>query len=88
MASSYRSEYPSGIAVDAGIQEFFEKFYDISDTPNIHEKYVNSFTKDATFILATKVSKGHDGKRTQFTWCQIVQCQYRSCPLSNPANMM
>lgn len=60
MAHSYKSEYPSGTPIDDGIVQFFETFYQTSDTPHAHEKYADSFTKDATFVLASKTSKGYD----------------------------
>lgn len=56
MSVSYASEYPD-ISVDPAVKAFFEKFYAISDTPDIHERYAQSFTPDATLIMAsTKVS--------------------------------
>lgn len=44
-----------------GIPEFFQSFYQISDTADAHTKYLSYFTKDATFIIAAKRSNGHDG---------------------------
>jgi hypothetical protein len=41
---------------------FFEKFFRISDTPDLHEQYTRNFAEDATFILASKTSKGRDGE--------------------------
>ncbi len=61
MAHSYKSEYPAGIQIDDGIKAFFEEFYKTSDTPDAHEKYADSFTKDATIVMASKVGKGRDG---------------------------
>jgi hypothetical protein len=61
MAHSYASAYPD-VPVLAGIPEFFQNFYQTSDTPGVDDKYTTYFTKDATFILASKTSKGHDGK--------------------------
>ncbi|ROT35155.1 hypothetical protein SODALDRAFT_353535 [Sodiomyces alkalinus F11] len=58
MSPSYKSEYPAGLAVDSSIISFFENFYRISDTPGNHEAYADNFTDDATFILASKVSRG------------------------------
>ena len=62
MASSYKSEYPASIPVDEGIVKFFEIFYETSDTPSAHERYAESFTKDATLIMASKKSQGHKGR--------------------------
>jgi hypothetical protein len=61
MAHQYKSEYPAGVQIDDGIKTFFEEFYKTSDTPDAHEKYADSFTKDATLVMASKVGKGRDG---------------------------
>ena len=61
MAHSYKSQYPSGVAVDPSIVEYFQDFYRISDTPDAHDEYTGKFTDDATFILASKVSHGREG---------------------------
>ncbi|KAH6672653.1 hypothetical protein F5X68DRAFT_119803, partial [Plectosphaerella plurivora] len=64
MAHSYESEYPPGAAVAPGIVQFFRDFYALSDTPGdtpgAHERYVDAFTPDATFILASKTSVGSE----------------------------
>ncbi|KAI6781178.1 fungal specific transcription factor [Emericellopsis cladophorae] len=57
---SYKSEYPSGVHVDPEIKSFFENFYAISDTPGDHDKYVDQFAPDATFVLASNKSTGHE----------------------------
>lgn len=62
MAHSYKSDYPADSTINDGIRQFFQTFYEISDTPDAHDTYANQFTKDATFILGTKKSYGHDGK--------------------------
>jgi hypothetical protein len=63
MAHSYSSEYPPNLPIDPEIVQFFEKLYETTDinTPEAHEKYVNNFTQDATFGMAGKTVKGHDG---------------------------
>ncbi len=66
MAHSYKSAYPSGIEVDDGIKAFFEEFYQISDTPDMHEAYADSFTKDAVLIMASKRAEGRDGESCSF----------------------
>lgn len=60
MASQYTSELPS-IPIDPSIPKFFENFYHISDTPHAHDRYVDSFTDDATMILASKKAVGREG---------------------------
>ncbi|KFH44092.1 hypothetical protein ACRE_051360 [Hapsidospora chrysogenum ATCC 11550] len=58
---SYKSDYPAGVSVDPEIVAFFEEFYRISDTPGAHDEYVDLFTQDATFKLASKQATGHEG---------------------------
>tara|TARA_R110002060_G_scaffold24711_10_gene33586 strand:+ start:96 stop:329 length:234 start_codon:yes stop_codon:yes gene_type:complete len=62
MSHSYRSEVPQGIELDDGIRAFFEEFYKTSDTPDAHDKYADSLTADADFIMASKKAKGRDGE--------------------------
>jgi hypothetical protein len=62
MAHSYSSEYPLEVVVDEGIKAFFEEFYKTSDTPDAHDKYADSFTGDATLIMASKKAVGREGK--------------------------
>jgi hypothetical protein len=61
MSHTYTSQYPPDVKVDQSVRDFFSSFYRISDTPDTHENYVRQFTQDATFILASKTAKGHDG---------------------------
>jgi len=61
MSHSYKSEYPAGVEIDAGIKTFFEEFYKLSDTPEAHEQYANSFTKDATVVMGIKKVVGRPG---------------------------
>ncbi|KAL2223105.1 hypothetical protein M432DRAFT_37305 [Thermoascus aurantiacus ATCC 26904] len=39
---------------------FMEEFYATSDDPAAHEKYVASFTPDATLIMGSKVARGSE----------------------------
>lgn len=55
---SYASEYPAGIDFDPAFRKFFEDFYAVSDTPDVHDKYADNFTDDATLIMASKTVKG------------------------------
>jgi hypothetical protein len=71
MPHSYKSEYPSGVQIDDGIKAFFEEFYKTSDTPDVHEKYADNFTKDATLIMASKKGVGREGN-SYFLRCQLV----------------
>lgn len=60
MAHSYKASYPTHISVDPGIVVFFEKFYEVSDTPPAHEEYADSFAPDASFQIGIKEVKGRD----------------------------
>ncbi|KAJ5468394.1 hypothetical protein N7475_006146 [Penicillium sp. IBT 31633x] len=42
----------------AALVAFLEDFYRTSDTESLHEKYVQSFTEDATLIMGPKEAKG------------------------------
>ncbi|KAF2637270.1 hypothetical protein P280DRAFT_113591 [Massarina eburnea CBS 473.64] len=61
MAHSYTSEYPSSVSFDPAYKKFFEDFYKVSDTPDIHEQYVENFTKDATLVMAQTKVQGTEG---------------------------
>ena len=41
--------------------KFFETFYQISDTPDAHEKYADYFTKDGVMVLASAKVEGREG---------------------------
>lgn len=59
--SQYQATLPSDNSVKPETAKYFETFYKISDTPDAHDRYTEQFTKDATLIMATSVSKGSDG---------------------------
>lgn len=60
---SYQIEYDTSLAPPRGadIIAFMNDFYRTSDTEELHEKYVQSFTDDATLIMGPKEAKGTDG---------------------------
>ncbi|KAF1353892.1 hypothetical protein BDV97DRAFT_291349 [Delphinella strobiligena] len=58
--SSYASEYPAGEQFDPAYKQFFERFYQISDTPDAHEEYSKQFTSNADLTMASKKAKGTD----------------------------
>lgn len=60
--AQYKSSYPSISEVPPSLRQFFETFYNISDTPEAHEKYVDFFTKDAVLIMASVKVEGSDGR--------------------------
>lgn len=63
MSHSYASQYPANIPAADGIKAFFEAFYKISDTPDIHDVYADSFTSNATLIMGSKKHVGREGDR-------------------------
>ena len=60
---SYKIAYDATLAPPRGpaIVAFMEDFYRTSDTESLHEKYVKSFTEDATLIMGPKEVKGASG---------------------------
>ncbi|KAL2002917.1 hypothetical protein VTN02DRAFT_5571 [Thermoascus thermophilus] len=54
---------------------FMEEFYATSDDPTAHDKYVASFTPDATLIMGPKVGKGSEEIRTlrHGLWTHVAQ---------------
>jgi hypothetical protein len=61
MPHSYASQYPANVPAADGIKAFFEAFYQTSDTPDIHDAYADSFTTNATVIMASKKAVGREG---------------------------
>lgn len=60
---SYNIAYDTARAPPRGaaLVAFMEDFYRTSDTESLHEKYVQSFTEDATLIMGPKEAKGASG---------------------------
>jgi hypothetical protein len=60
---SYNIAYDTARAPPRGaaLVAFMEDFYRTSDTESLHEKYVQSFTEDATLIMGPKEAKGTSG---------------------------
>lgn len=57
--SSYVAELPA-LTIDEDIPAFYEKFYEVSDNPEVHEEYARSFTEDATLIMGSRpAAKGY-----------------------------
>lgn len=61
MDGSYSVQCPPDQSVHPDIVAFLQSFYSVSDTPGETEKYVDMFTEDATFVLASKKAAGHAG---------------------------
>lgn len=56
----YQAEV-AGDLVKPEIQKFFDSFYQISDTPDVHQKYSEQFTKDAKLIMASNEANSRAG---------------------------
>lgn len=57
----YTASVPDGDLVKPEITKYFETFYQTSDTPDAHEQYAASFTKDAKLVMASNEVNGRDG---------------------------
>ena len=58
---TYTGQTPPSTKLDPRVVPFFEKFFEVSDTPSAHDSYVHSFFPDADFVMGTKATKGFDG---------------------------
>lgn len=60
---SYTIPYETVLAPSRGaaIVAFMEDFYRTSDTEALHDKYVDSFTDDATLIMGPREARGASG---------------------------
>ena len=60
--STYKGSLPEQVKYDRKLPEFFERFYEVSDTnsEDAHEEYARSLTDDATLIMGIKEAKGYD----------------------------
>lgn len=59
--SQYTASTPGPDHVRPEIVNYFEHFYEVSDSPTEHEGYSHEFTKDATLIMGPSESKGRSG---------------------------
>ena len=62
----YSIQTASDASVQPHILEFIKDFYRISDTFGETEKYVDQFTPNATFVVASKKASGHPGTTPPF----------------------
>lgn len=60
--SQYTASTPGDGQVRPEIKSFFEKFFEISDTPSVHEQYSEQFTKDGKLVMGPNEANGRDGK--------------------------
>ncbi|KAF4974587.1 hypothetical protein FZEAL_8514 [Fusarium zealandicum] len=79
MDSTYDMQSPSDQSLDSGIVSFLQTFYRVSDTPGETEKYVEMFTDDATFVLASKKAVGHKEITTmrEGMWDSVASRKHR-----------
>jgi hypothetical protein len=64
MASAYQASYPDDTTFDLAIKEFLEKFYAMSDDPEVTaEAYADNFTDGATLVMGKNRAVGRSGLR-------------------------
>lgn len=61
MEQQYSIQSPSDESVQPHIIQFIQSFFSVSDTPGETAKYVDMFTPEATFVVASKKASGHAG---------------------------
>ena len=59
---NYTASTPGDSQVKPEIKRYFEKFYQISDTPDAHERYSEQFTKNGKLIMGPAESNGRAGR--------------------------
>lgn len=59
--TQYTASTPGDDQVRPEIRSFFERFFEISDTPSDHENYSQQFTQNGKLIMGPNESKGRDG---------------------------
>ncbi|CAF3622049.1 hypothetical protein SNK05_010453 [Fusarium graminearum] len=59
MEQQYSIQSPSDESVQPHIIQFIQSFFSVSDTPGDTAKYVDMFTPEATFVVASKKASGH-----------------------------
>ena len=79
--SQYTASVPSDGQVKPEIRSFFEKFYEISDTPNAHEKYAEQLTKDGQLIMGPNESNGRESE-SELDLLKTI------CPFNRPTSVV
>lgn len=59
--SQYSAAVPNDGQVRPEIKSFFERFYEISDSPEGHEQYADMFTNSGQLIMGPNAVSGRDG---------------------------
>jgi hypothetical protein len=59
--SGYEPFYPSNVRLDGSVKRFISHFFEVSDTPDTVDEWVDLFHDDATVIMGKDVAKGKDG---------------------------
>lgn len=58
--SQYTASVPGDGQVREEIKAFFEKFYQVSDSPSAHDEYATFFTKNGVLIMGPNETSGRD----------------------------
>lgn len=59
-SAQYNSEYPN-LPFDSKYRDFISRFYEISDTPDLHDEYAASFAENGRLQMASKEVHGTEG---------------------------
>ena len=59
--TSYTAAGPADGTVKPEILKFYERFYEVSDSPSGHQDYADMFTKDGKIIIGTASATGTEG---------------------------
>ena len=59
--SQYIAEIPAGDFVPKSIVKFFERLYQISDSPGQHEEFAGCFTEDGVIVFGSSRLEGRKG---------------------------
>lgn len=60
--SQYSAAVPGDGQVRPEIKAFFERFYEVSDTPDGHDDYADMFTKNGKLVMGPNGVEGRDGE--------------------------
>jgi hypothetical protein len=59
--SGYEPAYPSNNPVDASVQGFITRFFEVSDDPDRDDEWVGFFEEDAALTMGRDVARGVGG---------------------------
>ncbi|KAK4507650.1 hypothetical protein PRZ48_001385 [Zasmidium cellare] len=77
--SQYSAAVPPDGHVRPEIKAYFERFYEISDTPDAHETYADMFTKDGKITMGSNSAQGRDAiiKMRHGMWEKVAKRSHK-----------